>query len=222
VCRHGVDLDRFCTIPRRPVPGRILSIGRLVPKKGFDVLLRACRILADKGLAFDCTIIGDGPLRDELVGLTRQLCLEDRVHIQPGHPQIELLAAYAEAEIFALVPVVQANGDRDGMPNVIQEALAVGIPVVTTTISGIPEIVQDGITGRLVKPGDPASLADALEALLNSSELRTRLGQAAKELARDELGLSSCVQPLAEAFRAELTGRTLQAALVETGSGASQ
>jgi glycosyltransferase involved in cell wall biosynthesis len=222
MCRHGVDLDRFGTIQRRPVPGRILAIGRLVPKKGFDVLIRACRLLADKGVSFDCRIIGNGPLRDELVGLTREVRLSEQVHIQPGGPQIELLEAYAEAELFVLAPLVQANGDRDGMPNVIQEALAAGIPVVTSAISGIPEVVRDGINGRLVEPGDPAALADALEELLGNPDLRAGLGHAAANLAADELELSSCVQPLAEEFRLALARAGHRLELSGTGSRGSQ
>ena len=202
--RHGVDIGRFGGIRRRPVDGRVLSIGRLVPKKGFDVLVRACAELAGRGQTFDCRIVGDGPVRADLDELIERLGLTGCVRIEPARPQTGLLDAYAEASVFVLAPTVQPDGDRDGLPNVIQEAMAAGVPVVSTTISGIPEVVQDGLTGLLVPPGDPRALADALEVLLVEPDTRLRLSHAARAYARRHCGLGECIEPLEAALRGAL------------------
>jgi len=202
VCRHGVDLSLFLPLARTPVPGRVLSVGRLVPKKGFDTLVRACGLLHRRGVAHHCRIIGDGPLRDELSGLVTSLGIEDQVELAVARPQPELLEEYAQAEIFALSPTVMENGDRDGVPNVLLEAMAAAVPVVSTLISGIPEVVQDGRTGRLVPPDDPVQLADALQALLSSSETRQRLGEEARNVVSERFDLATCVEPLVRQFAA--------------------
>ena len=183
-----------------------------MPKKGFDVLVRACAELAGRGVSFDCRIVGDGPVRAELEALIGRLGLSDCVRLEPARPQTELLDAYAEASVFALAPTVQPDGDRDGLPNVIQEAMAAGVPVVSTTISGIPEVVHDGLTGDLVAPGDPVALADALQALLAEPERRHRLGEAARTYARHHCDLGKCIEPLEAALRT---------ALVDAGAAAA-
>jgi glycosyltransferase involved in cell wall biosynthesis len=204
VCRHGVDIDRFAGLERRPVPGRILSVGRLVPKKGYTTLLLALSELAERGIDFDCRIIGSGPMRDQLETAIVTLGLIDRVRIEPGRPQVALLDDFSAASIFALTPAVQPNGDRDGIPNVIQEALAAGIPVVSTAISGIPEVVHHGVNGFLVPPDNPRFLADALAHLLGAADVRARMGDAGRGLAARHGDLYTCVAPLAGAFRAGL------------------
>jgi glycosyltransferase involved in cell wall biosynthesis len=202
VSRHGVDLERFEVAMRRPRPGRILSVGRLVPKKGFDTLVRACRVLADRGVDFECLIVGDGPLRDELDGLVRSLDLGDRVSIGTARPQPALVGEYEQAAVFALGCVVLDDGDRDGIPNVILEAMAAGVPVVATAVSGIPEVVLDGETGRLVAPGDPVALADAVASLLADPTEAARLSAAGRRHAARRFDLSRSVGPLADTFAA--------------------
>lgn len=204
VSHHGVDLGRFEAAVHRPVPGRILSVGRLVPKKGFDTLIRACRILADRGADFECVIVGDGPCRDDVEKLVRSLGLEALVRIEHARPQPALVAEYEAAALFALPCVVLEDGDRDGIPNVILEAMAVGVPVVASAVSGIPEVVTDGDTGRLVPPGDRIALADALEAVLGDPQLSARLGAAGQRHAALSFDLTTAVRPLAEAFSARL------------------
>jgi glycosyltransferase involved in cell wall biosynthesis len=202
VCRHGVDLERFRTVARSPQPGRILSVGRLVPKKGFDTLIRACAVLASRGVEFQCAIVGDGPLRHELVGLIRSLDLEDRVRIEPARPQPALVREYEQAAVFALPCVVLDDGDRDGIPNVILEAMAAGVPVAATAVSGIPEVVVDGETGRLVAPGDASALAEVLVSLLDDTKESTRLATSARRHAALAFDLCSAVGPLVDAFSA--------------------
>jgi glycosyltransferase involved in cell wall biosynthesis len=208
VCRHGVDLERFATIDRRPVPGRILSVGRLVPKKGFDVLLRALAVLAAREVQFECRIVGGGPLAGELRELARSLGIADRVVVAGARPQTELVREYAEAEVFALAPRVLDNGDRDGIPNVLAEAMAAGVPLVSTAISGIPEVIDGDRTGLLVPPDDPAALAGALESLLLDPDLRAAVAQAAREWAIEHFDRSRAVEPLARLF-AERVGRAV-------------
>src|SRR5260221_2066649 len=162
VCRHGVDLAKFTIPARQPRPGRIVSVGRLVPKKGFDILIRACGELRRRGIALELVLLGGGELHDEVFALAHEQGIGDRVWMLGARPQSEVVEQLAEAEIFALSPVVLPDGDRDGVPNVLLEAMAVGVPVGATTGSGIPEVVTDGETGRPVPPHSPHLLADAL------------------------------------------------------------
>lgn len=196
VLPHGVDLVRFSREGRRPVSGRILSIGRLVPKKGFDLLLAALRLVRAARLDFECRIFGDGPLRGDLRDLADRHELAAEVSFPGARPQSELLREFSEAEIFVLCPVMTADGDRDGVPNVLIEAMAAGVPVVASNISGIPELIEDGKTGLLVPP-DAAHLARAIESLLRSPSLRAALGQAGRAFVVENRALDRCVRPLA-------------------------
>jgi glycosyltransferase involved in cell wall biosynthesis len=209
LCRHGVDLERFARLARTPQAGRILSVGRLVPKKGFDILLRACALLAATGRSFELRMFGGGELRGDLEAQAHDLGIDDRVHIGGGRPQTELLAEFSAAELFVLSPVVLPDGDRDGLPNVIREAMAAGLPVVTSSVSGVPEVIEHGRTGLLVPPGDPQALADAAGTLLTDAELRRALGQAAQAFAVENFGLETSVEPLLDRFQ-ELIGGTAQ------------
>lgn len=205
VCRHGVDLDRFIGVPRRPLPGRILSVGRLVPKKGFDNLIRACAVLAERGTRFECVIVGDGPERERLQALAQELGVGASVHLEHGRPQPALLAEYGRAEVFALCPTVMTNGDRDGLPNVLLEAMAAGVPVVATKVSAVPELVVDGVTGRLVPPEDPRRFADALQQLLDDPVAGQLLATAGRAYVTANFDLAQCVRPLAARFQDCLT-----------------
>lgn len=175
---HGVDLDRYRpgpSGPRAETP-TIVSVGRLVEKKGFADLIAACAVLRDEGRAFGCTIYGDGPLRDELVAQRDRLGLEGVVTLAGACPPAELVPAFQGADVFVLAPVVGEDGDRDGVPNVLVEAMACGVPVVTTAVGGIPELVVDGENGLLAPAHDPAAVALRLGTLLGDPGLRERLG----------------------------------------------
>lgn len=204
VCRHGVDLAKFTMPARQPRPGRIVSVGRLVPKKGFHVLIRACGDLKRRGIPFDLVLLGGGDLHDELLALAREQGIGDQVRMLGSRPQLEVVEQLAGAEIFALSPVVLPDGDRDGIPNVLLEAMAAGLPVVATEVSGIPEVVTDGTTGRLVPPQRPDLLADALEKLLADPAERSRLGAEGQRLVRDQAAWSSAIEPLLALFEGEL------------------
>jgi glycosyltransferase involved in cell wall biosynthesis len=173
---HGTDLSRFqfgsYAGSKPPV---ILAVARLVEKKGLDTLVRACAHLRDRGRDFRCHIIGQGELKESLVALIRKLKLEGKVTLEGALDQSEVLAWYRRATVVALPCVVTPNGDRDGIPNVLIEAAACGVPIVTTPVSGIPELVEDGVTGLLVPPHEPAELAAALHEVLRSAVLREKL-----------------------------------------------
>jgi glycosyltransferase involved in cell wall biosynthesis len=204
VCRHGVDLTKFTIPARTPRPGRIVSVGRLVPKKGFDILIRACGELRRRGIAFELVLLGGGELHDGLLALAREQGIGDRVWMLGSRPQRDVIEQLAAAEIFALSPVVLPDGDRDGIPNVLLEAMAAGVPVAATTVSGIPEVVTDGETGRLVPPQRPDLLADALAQLLTDPTLRSRLGEAGRRHVREHASWASAIAPLRALLEGEL------------------
>ena len=204
VCRHGVDLARFTIPGRAPRPGRIVSVGRLVPKKGFDILIRACGELKRRGIAFELILLGGGELRDELLALAHEQGIGARVSLLGSRPQGDVIEQLAVAEIFALSPVVLPDGDRDGIPNVLLEAMAVGVPVVAATVSGIPEVITDGETGRLVPPQRPDLLADALAQLLADPAMRTRLGEAGRRYSHAHASWTRAIPPLVALLEGEL------------------
>ena len=213
LCRHGVRLDRFTPGGRDPEPGRILAVGRLVTKKGFDVLIEATALLARRGVDFRLDIVGGGPLREQLTGQVSSLGLTERVALHGARAQPELLEFYQRASLFALVPSVQPDGDRDGVPNVILEAMACGIPVVASAISGIPEVIEHEVTGILVPPGDPEALSYGLERLLADPSAAESIGSRAAETVRASFQLTDCVSPVAELLQARVEALGLQRSL---------
>lgn len=183
---HGVDLSRFSY--RSPsyefqggdAPASILSVGRLVPKKGFGDLIEACARLKDMGVTFRCRIVGEGPLRATLEQAISARGLTGLVTLEGAMTQDRLIGLFAAADLFALSPRITDDGDRDGIPNVIVEAVATGVPVVTTAISGIPELIEDGRTGLLVASNDPQALARAMAHLLGDAKLGLRMAAAGR------------------------------------------
>lgn len=166
VTYNGVPLRarREAPVAMQP-PYRLLAMGRFVRKKGFDQLLRAAKLLADAGVDFSLTIAGDGMLRLPLQWLAAGLGIADRVRF-PGFVRHDAVASLIlDSDIFVMPSVVAPSGDKDGLPTVILEALAHRVPVVATAVSGIPELVEDGVTGLLVPERDPAALATAIRRL---------------------------------------------------------
>jgi glycosyltransferase involved in cell wall biosynthesis len=150
-------------------------------KKGFLHLLDAARLLVDRGVGFRCEIIGEGRQRAELESRLRELGLEQHIVLRGALSHDEVIDAYRRAAAFVLPCVIGDDGDRDGIPNVILEAMAMQLPVVSTTHSGIPEAVEDGTTGLLVPPGDPEALACALERVLADRDTAGRMGARGRE-----------------------------------------
>ncbi len=172
-------------LPWRPsgerAPGRLLAVGRLDEIKGFPVLVDACAKLQEAGVAFSLEIVGEGELRASLEERIRALGLGERVRLSGALPQEEVRARLYRASVFVMPSVVASDGNMDGIPVALMEAMAVGIPVVTTRVSGIPEIVTDGSSGRLVSPGDAQGLADAIRGLLDDPDAGRRLATGARE-----------------------------------------
>jgi glycosyltransferase involved in cell wall biosynthesis len=177
---HGTDIHRFSPLAGTAEPGRILSVGRLVPKKGFDTLIEALRMLAERRVDFTCDIVGDGPLRGPLELAAQRAGLAELVSFRGARLQDDLIAAYRRASLFVLAPVMTQDGDRDGIPNVLVEAMACGVPVVSTRLSGIPELIEDSVQGLLVPPNDSEALAKAIERLLRQPMLAHALGLAGR------------------------------------------
>jgi glycosyltransferase involved in cell wall biosynthesis len=179
---HGVDLGKFGARVRPPMDAipLVLSVGRLVRKKGFPDLLHACRVLTDKGMRLRCMIVGDGPERPRLETLVRELGLGGVVSLPGSSSQEELLDVYRRATVFALPCRVLEDGDRDGIPNVLLEAMAVGLPVIASGSSSIRELVRDGDNGILVPERNGDALATALERLLGDGPMRDRLARSAR------------------------------------------
>ena len=179
---HGLDIDYFSPAGGTPEPlPLVLSVGRFVEKKGFAYLVEACARLRGRGVAFKCIIVGEnGAAYEPLRRLVAERALEDTVELHGPVTQEELREIYRRARVFALPCQVMDDGDRDGIPNVLAEAMAMGVPVVSTRISGIPELVDDGVHGLLVQSRDAEGLAAALERVLVDPALRARLSQAGR------------------------------------------
>jgi glycosyltransferase involved in cell wall biosynthesis len=171
-------------IPVSP-PFRLLAVGRFVRKKGFPVLLEACRLLAEQGVDFHLTLAGDGPERPQIVKLIREYNLTPRVELPGFVPHRQISRLLQQAHLFIMPSLVAPSGDRDGIPTVILEALLHEVPVVATEVSGIPEVVIPGDTGWLTTPEDPQALArDMLAALSDPTEARRRAHAGGARVAR--------------------------------------
>ena len=187
-----------------PTPGEVhlLSVGRLVPKKGHVHQIAACRELARRGRRFRLRIIGGGPLASELRTLVDQAGLTDRIELAGERPPAEVEAAYVWADVFWHTGIVDAQGDRDGLPNVVPEAMAHGLPVISCAAGGAAEAVIDGVTGLIVDPADAPALADAVERLTDDPVLRDGLGVAGRRWVEENFLSEVNIQLLAQAFTA--------------------
>jgi glycosyltransferase involved in cell wall biosynthesis len=182
-------------------PLRVVAVGRMVPKKGFDVLVEAVAQLHSRGVELELVIAGeDGPDAAKVRRLVAERC-PDLVLFTGPLSQCELLALYRGADVFALACRVDGDGDRDGIPNVMVEAMAAGLPVVSTAVSGIPELVRDGENGLLVPPEDPGALASALLRLAADVPLRDRLAAAGRETVTERFDGDVLARRMAGLFR---------------------
>jgi len=178
---HGIDIADFAPRKKAPSDGNvILAIGRLVEQKGFEYLIKACFQLKNKQIPFRCVIVGDGPLRGELENLARSLGIGEELQMRGTVTQKEIKELSERATVFAAPSVIAKNGDRDGIPNVVIEAMARGVPVVATEVSGIPEVIIDQKTGILVPPHDEIAIAKAFERLFLDQALCAQLARNAR------------------------------------------
>ena len=202
---NGLDMSEFEGAAFSSIPPLIVAVGRLIPKKGFGDLIRACASLAERGRSFRCEIIGDGPLENELRAQIERLGLQDRVVLPGAKPQSELRRRLSAANVFVLPSVIDPEGGMDNLPTVIMEAMATGLPVVSTAIGGIPEMVIENETGFLVGPGDVSGMVNAIERVISDHSLAEKLGDCGYERAQRLFSIEKNVRELC--------------ALIETGRG---
>ena len=193
---NGLNLAEFGRANFSSDPPLIVAIGRLIPKKGFANLIRACALLVEHGRPFRCEIFGEGPLENQLHGQIEESGLQELVKLPGAKPQHELRKRLAAANAFVLPSVPEAEGGMDNLPTVIMEAMATGLPVVSTRIGGIPEMVIDNETGFLVRPDDPVALADAIEKAIHDRSFGQRLGQAGHGRAQKLFSIEKNVRDL--------------------------
>jgi glycosyltransferase involved in cell wall biosynthesis len=197
VVHCGVDMKRYpYAVPRQEAGLSVLCVGRLVPQKGLDILVEAVDGLARRGVDIRLMLVGSGPLEASLRLKVRHLDLEDRVRFEGAVGQDDIGRYYAEADLFCLPSFAE------GVPVVLMEAMATGRPVVATRVAGIPELVDDGVSGLLVAPGSVEQLVRALERLASSSELRERMGLAGRQKVEQEFDARHCAEQAADVFKA--------------------
>lgn len=200
---YGVDLSEFKFRGTRrsgPQPPIILAVARLVEKKGLRDLLLSAELLREQGLPFRVQIIGEGEQRKVLEALIADRNLQDCVILMGAQPHEEVILAYDRACVFVLPCVVASDGDRDGLPNVLLEAMASGIPVVSTAVAGIPELIESECDGLLVPAGDPVALSGALKRLLADPELRERLAANARVKVEEKFSIDHSAENLMDLF----------------------
>lgn len=200
---NGIDLKKFARAlqsPRSPGAVRLLSVGRLVPFKGFNVLIDACAELRRSGLEFTCEIIGDGPLRDNLEAQIASHDLAGHVHLSGERSQDYVLGSMAQCDVFVLAAQVDERGASDVFPTVIAEAMTSGKAVVSTTVAGIPELVVQNETGILVSPENAHAFADAVARLIQDPVLRENMGQAGRRRIETHFTIEKTIEPLLRRF----------------------
>ncbi len=215
---HGLDLERFPkpdqftftrdgSDPDNPV--QIVSVGRAVEKKGLDTLLRALAQLPDT-LHWHWTHIAGGPLLADLKQLGKELGIDDRLTFLGSQAQSRVLQAYRESDLFVLPCRIATDGDRDGLPNVIVEAQSQGLPVISSPISGIPELIEDGINGLLVAPDQPAELAKAMESLAGDPGTRCSMGEAGANRVHESFNATNEIELLLKLFNSDEMAQTAE------------
>lgn len=195
---NGVDLTRFHPADFGSGIPAIISVGRLIEKKGFADLISACRLLKPRGRSFICEIIGEGSLEKELQTQITRDGLESCVKLIGPRTQPEIALKLAHATIFVLPCVREEGGGMDNLPTVIMEAMAAGLPVISTSLAGVPEMVENDFNGILVPEHDPAAICAAMESLIANPEQARRFGERGRAIAREK-------------FSIEVTGLALRA-----------
>jgi len=213
---NGLPLERYpYSAPANRLP-KIVAIGRLVEKKGFSDLVDACALLAKSDVPFKCDIIGGGDLKESLHSQIQQLGLTDCVSLTGPLPQQEVHKSIRDAAVCAAPCITATTGDRDGLPTVLLESMALGTPCVSTAVTGIPEIIRDNETGLLIPEREPAKLATAIQKLLGDEPLRARLSKAARELFERNFSIDANTARMRETF-AECQPQQLRQPLAEVG-----
>ena len=210
VVHCGVDVRAITPRADEPTntPPVMTVVAGLRDYKGHRYLLDAHRILEERGLAAELDLVGDGPLREELESMVRGSAIERRVRFHGARPVDEAIKIVAGSDLFVMPSIVMDNGRKDGIPVALMEAMALGVPVISTRVSGIPELVEHNVTGLLADERDPVGLADAIERILTDRELRDRLADAGRQRVVEQFDLSQTVDAM---NRIISRGRALQA-----------
>ena len=203
---HGLDLSLYRPAAARDA-ARIVAGGSLVEQKGLSYLVDAAAQLRDRGLDFEIEMVGDGPLRDELSAQISRLELANVVKMVGSMPHEELMERMRTAAMVVLPSIETSDGFMDGIPNILIESLALAVPVVSSRLSGIPELVTDGETGLLVEQKDAAALAGALETLLRDPARGTAMGRAGRARVEIMFDLDRNTAALVERFEKILAGK---------------
>lgn len=199
---NGLDLEQFRYCAPIAREARIVGVGRLIEKKGFADLVDACAILARQGHDFSCEIIGPGPLEADLRAQMDRLELSRRVRLLGPLPQERVIERIQGAAVLAAPCIVGSDGNADGLPTVLLEAMALGTPCVSTDVTGIPEALHDGETGLMAPQNNPDKLAAAIGRLLDDADLRVRLAGAARQLVENEFDIRRNAGLMRELFTA--------------------
>ena len=206
---HGIDTGLFSAPEHVRVPSppyQLLTVARMTPKKGLKTVYGAVKWLIDHDMRVRHALIGDGEDRKEILAYINKLGLNGMAGWYGTQAHHTVLEFYRRADVFVLGCEVAPNGDRDGIPNVLLESMAMGVPVVATRVSAIPELVQDGETGLLVPPGEPQKLGQAIARLLNEGGLREKVIKQARERVMRDFYNHDHIRALAEIYRREVPG----------------
>jgi glycosyltransferase involved in cell wall biosynthesis len=205
---HGIDVQLFSETgggeKAAKAPYSLLTVARMTEKKGLPTIYAALKILQDKGIAFNHTLVGDGDDRDDILNLIRQLGLEKSCHWAGTRTHEEVLQFFRDSDLFVLGCEIAKNGDRDGIPNVLVESLAMEVPAVSTTVSGVPEILENNTTGLTVPPSDPERMALAMRDLLTDEGLRAQIKEGGRQKVIQEFDNRIHIDVLAELYRKAL------------------
>jgi glycosyltransferase involved in cell wall biosynthesis len=197
---NGVDLARFQPTDFGKTKTAIVSIGRLIEKKGFADLISACALLRSRGHAFLCSIIGEGPLEESLRAQIVAAGLEESVELTGPQTQTQIAERLAHATMFVLPCTREVDGGMDNLPTVIMEGMAAGLPVVSTPLGGIPEMIEPGVNGELVPERQPEALCAAIERLIADPEKARTFGNAGREIAREKFSIATSARQLQQLF----------------------
>jgi glycosyltransferase involved in cell wall biosynthesis len=206
---HGIDTELFSQNPghsaKVKMPYRILTVARLIAKKGLPTVYQALKVLKDKGIAFQHTLIGDGDDRQKVLTLIKDLDLTAHTRWLGTQSHEVVRQHYQRAHLFVLGCEVAPNGDRDGIPNVLFESMAMGVPVVATNVSAIPELIDNEESGLLVDPGQPQQLAGAMLRVLTEDTLRDRIIPAARQRVMQDFDNKVLIRQLADIYKNEIS-----------------
>jgi glycosyltransferase involved in cell wall biosynthesis len=197
---NGIDLSRFQPADFRSEAPTIISIGRLIEKKGFADLIQACGLLKGRRRAFVCDIVGEGPLEETLRAQIAGAGLEGIVRLVGPQTQAEIAGRLANATVFVLPCTREEGGGMDNLPTVVMEAMAAGLPVISTPLAGVPEMVEAGVSGELAPEHDPAAVSVAIERLLDDPDRTRRLGTRGRDLAQEKFSIQASARQLQELF----------------------